>query len=230
MRNAILVSILTVVLAVAAVSVYAGPPLSGTYKSTSGDFDEGYEASSWSGGGFLGTGNVLHAESWDGSSLGGDWRILCPQVVSVTLIVDLVFGGNGQRIYLIQYASGTIELGGGGPWGNGDPVYTGNIDTYYETRTVQYVGGVMNASVSDHSVSAHLLGYTASCITWGIGNGVWLGDGALPANYPDYRDGACTPGGSGHYGEIRDLTISVQGCAVATEEKTWGGVKSLYRD
>jgi hypothetical protein len=229
MRNAILVSILTAVLVVGAVAAFAGPPIAGTYKSTNGDFDEGYEASSWNPG-FLDNGNVLHAESWDGVSLGGDWKILCPVVTNVTLIVDLVFGGNGQRIYLIEYAGGMIELGGGGPWGNGDPSYTGIIDSYYETRTVQYVGNVQVGSVSDHAVSAHLQGYTSSCMTWGIGNGVWLGNGPLPVNYPDYRDAACASVGAGHYGEIRDLTISVEGCAVSTEEKTWGGVKSLYRD
>jgi len=229
MRNAILISIVTAVLVIGSVAVYAGPPVSGTYKSTNGDFDEGYEASSWGLGGYLGTGNVLHAESWDGAALGGDWQVLCPQVVAVTLVVDLVFGGNGQRIYQIDYAGGTMVLGGTGPWAGGDAQYTGLIDTYNEFRTVQYAGGVMVGAVSNHNVSAHLQGYTSSCMTWGIGNGVWLGNGALPANYPDYRNSSCISGGNGHYGEIRDLTISVQGCAVATEQSTWGGVKSIYR-
>lgn len=234
MRNAILISILTVVLVAGAASVYAGPPINGTYKSSLGQFDEGREASSWAaGGGFLSTGGVLHAESWDGGTLGGDWKVLCPQVVSVTLIVDLVFGGNGQRIYQIDYTGGVIELGGAGPWGNGDPVYTGIIDTYVEIRTVLYAAGVKVGSVSDHAVSAHLQGYTQSCMTWGIGNGAWLGESpaAKPAGYPDYRLASCTPApDSGHWGDITDLTISVTGCAVSAETKTWGSVKSLYRD
>jgi hypothetical protein len=51
-----------------------------------------------------------------------------------------------------------------------------------------------------------------------------------PADYPDYRDGACAAGPTtGHWGDFRDLTISVQGCAVSTEESTWGGVKAIYR-
>ncbi len=234
MRNAILVSILAAALVLGAVSVYAGPPANGTYKSTNGDFDEGREASSWAaGGGFLSTGGTLHAESWDGTALGGDWKILCPTVVNVTLVADLVFGGNGQRIYLIEYAGGFIELGGAGPWAGGDASYTGVIDSYYETRTVQYVGGVKVGSVSDHAVSAHLQGYTTACMTWGIGNGVWLGESpnALPAGYPDWRDANCNAGPtSGHWGDIRDLTLSVSGCAVSTQQKSWGAVKSLYKD
>jgi hypothetical protein len=233
MRNAILISILTIVLMVGTASVYAGPPINGTYKSSDGDFDEGREASSWLGGGFLSTGNVLHGQSWNGVALGGDWKILCPQVVSVVLIVDLVVGGNGQRIYQIDYTGGFVELGGAGPWGNGDPSYTGAIDTYTEIRTVLYTGGVKVGSVSDHAVSAHLQGYTQTCMTWAIGNGAWLGEspGVKPANYPTYNDAACNPtGASGHWGDITDLTLSITGCAVGTENKTWGGVKSLYRE
>ncbi len=234
MRNAILISILTVVLVAGAATVYAGPPADGTYKSTDGDFDEGREASSWApGGGFLSLGGLLHAESWDGATLGVDWKVLCPQVVAVTLLVDLVFGGNGQRIYQIDYTGGVVELGGTGPWAGGDAVYTGIVDTYVEIRTVLYTGGVKQGSVSDHSVSAHIQGYPQSCITWGIGNGVWLGESPAikPAGYPDYRLPGCSPGANaGHWGDVRDLTVSVTGCGVATREATWGSVKALYQE
>ena len=234
MRNAILISILTVVLTVGAASVFAGPPLNGTYKSSDGDFDEGREASSWAaGGGYLSTGGVLHAESWDGVGLGGDWKIVCPQVVSVLLISDTVAGGNGHRIYLINYAGGTVELDGGGPWGNGDPSYLGLIDTYTEIRTVQIVGGVKVGAVSDHSVTAHLQGYPETCMTWGIGNGAWLGESpaAKPAGYPTWLFPNCAAGApTGHWGPFSDMTISVTGCSVPTQEATWGSVKALYRD
>ncbi len=233
-RNAILMSILTVVLVAGVATVYAGPPADGIYKSTKGDFDEGREASSWApGGGFLSTGNILHAESWDGSALGGDWKILCPQVVVVTLLVDLVSGGDGQRIYQIDYIGGVFELDGYGPWAGGDPWYIGIIDTYVEIRTVLYAGGVQVGSVSDHLVNMHFQGYVDHCMTAAVGNGVWLGEspGAKPAGYPDYRLADCTPApDSGHWGDIRDLTLSVTGCKVATQEATWGSVKALYRE
>lgn len=228
MRNVILVSILAVVLAMGAVAAFAAPPVNGTWKSSLGHFDEGREASSWPGAnGFLSPGNVLHAESWDGSALGGDWKILCPVVQDTLLIFSTVSAGTGHMSYLLTYTGGTIELGAG-PWGG---PFTGTIDTYYETRSMQFVDGVMVGSVSDHSVDAHIVGYPASCVAFGIGNGVWLGSGALPANYPDYRDASCAAGPTnGHYGDFRDLTLSVQGCEVSTERATWGAVKALYRN
>lgn len=239
MRNAILVSILAAVLVAGAASVYAGPPVAGTYKSTLGQFDEGKEASAWPGAnGMLSTGNVLYAESNDAAN---DWVIGCPIVTNVSLIVDLVFAGTGQRIYLITYAGGYLKLGGvGTPWTGGDAVYNGVIDTYYETRTQQWASGELVGSVSDHAVSAHITGYPAACVAWAIGNGVLIGhtgaDGTPLLNvkapaYPAFHDANCNvTGGNGHWGDIRDLTLTVQGCAVPVQQSTWGEVKSLYRD
>ncbi len=181
-------------------------------------------------GDFLDLGNVLHAESWDGSTLGTDWKILCPEVVRVTLIVDLTFGGTGQKIYQLDYRGGYLELSGGGPWGNGDAVYTNVIDTYYEFRTIQYEAGVKIGSVSDHSVTAHST-FTEKCFTWGIGNGVWLGEsGPAPSGYPEYEIGAAMGAlKAGHWGDIRDLTLTIEGCTVSTEQSSWGAVKAIYR-
>ena len=36
-------------------------------------------------------------------------------------------------------------------------------------------------------------------------------------------------GSMGHWGDIRDLTLTIQGCAVSTESSSWGAVKALYR-
>lgn len=230
MKNVILVSILAVVLAVGVGAAYAAPPVNGTYKSSLGHFDEGREGSSWPGAnGFLSPGNVLHAESWDGSALGGDWRIMCPTVVDTLLIFSTVSAGTGHMAYLITYTGGYIELNGS--WAGPDATYTGIIDNYYESRSMQFVGGVMVGSVSDHSVDAHIVGYPAKCVAFGIGNGVWLGSGAQPSGYPNYRDATCAAGPTnGHWGDIRDLTLTVQGCEVSTERATWGAVKALYKN
>jgi len=236
MRNAILVSIMAATLIVGAATVQAGPPAAGTYKSSApwSQFDEGREASSWPGANtFLSTGNVLHAESWDGVGFGTDWKVLCPVVSSVNLILDLTFSGTGQKIYLIEYTGGYLHLGGTGPWAGGDANYVGLIQSYYETRTIQYVSGNMVGSVSDHSVAAQIQGYAQSCVAWGIGNGVWLGNSptAKPANYPSWNDANCNANqNDGHWGDIRDLTVSVTGCAVSTQQSSWGAVKSLYRN
>jgi len=242
MRNAILVSILAVVLVMGAAAVYAGPPVNGTWKSTNGDFDEGTATSSWAGG-YLSLGNILYGRSTSGGVFTNDWSINCPSVVSVVTLVPS--GPTGNAIYLITYAGGYVTLGGpGNPWNGGDAVYTGTIDTYTEVRTVQYVSGKVVGAVSDHSVTAHIVGYPESCVAWAIGNGVLRGttpnagfsapplQNVKPAGYPDYPNAFCTlsPTGTGHWDDIRDLTVTVQGCAVATQPSTWGNVKAMYRN
>jgi hypothetical protein len=255
MRNAILVSILTVVLVVSAAAVYAGPPVSGTYKSTNLQFDEGTATTKWAGTNYLGAGNVLYGRSYAGGVFTNDWTISCPMAVVITPIVPIV-GTTGNAIYMITYQGGYVTLGGpGNPWDGGDAVYTGVIDTYTEMRTIQYVSGKITGATSDHSVNAHIQGYPESCVTWGIGNGVLRGGDAATGQtpfpflyfnaqnqpvlqsvkgngYPGYPIAGCalSPAGPGHWDDIRDLTISITGCALATEPTTWGAVKAKYRD
>jgi len=244
MRNAILVSILTVVLVVGAAAVYAGPPVNGTYKSTNGDFDEGTATTSWLGGGYFTAGNLIFARSAAGGVFTNDWQISCAAVASAVLLVPK-FGATGQEIWQITYAPGTqVTLGGpGNPWDGGDAVYYGVIDTYTEIRTVQYVSNKIVGAVSDHAISAHLTGYTESCVAWAIGNGSLRGgttnplftyptlQSVKPAGYPDFPQPGCffSANAPGHWDDIRDLTLSITGCAVATEQSTWGNVKAMYR-
>ena len=245
MKNAILVSILTVVLVVGAAAVYAGPPVNGTYKSTLGQFDEGTATTSWFGGYFAG--NLIFARSASGGVFTNDWQISCASVVSAVLIVPK-FGPTGQEIWQITYAPGTgVSLGGpGNPWDGGDAVYNGIIDAYTEIRTVQYVNNAIVGAVSDHAISAHLTGYTESCVAWAIGNGTLRGgtppgvptfsyptlQSVKPAGYPNFPQPGCffQANGTGHWDDIRDLTLSITGCAVATEQSTWGNVKAMYRN
>jgi len=246
MRNAFLISVLTGALVLSAAAVYAGAPLSGTWKSTNGDFDEGTATSKWAAGDFLGVGNVLFGQSSSTGLFTNDWSISCPIVVSVLPLSGPV-GPTGNYTFLISYSGGYFYLGGpGNPWNGGDAVYTGIIDSYTEIRTIQTAGGKIVGAVSDHAVNAHLQGYPQTCIAWAIGNGVLRGGDApslpLPFDYgvlqsakssayPDYHDSSCTPGnGPGHWDDIRDLTLSITGCTVATEPTTWGAVKSKYRD
>ena len=245
MKNAIRVLLLTAVMVVSAAAVWAGPPLSGTWKSTNGDFDEG-TATTQSGGNYLGVGNTIYGRSYAGGVFTNDWTINCPTVVSVVAL-GLPIGATGNFTYMITYSGGYVTLGGpGNPWNGGDAVYTGTIDTYVELRTIQTVSNLVVGAVSDHNVSAHLQGYNDTCVAWAIGNGVLRGGtspetpkafnyGVLqlvkPANYPDFPGANCvlSPNGAGHWEDIKDLTVSITGCAVATQPSTWGGVKSMYR-
>jgi hypothetical protein len=247
MRNAILVSILTVVLMVSAAAVFAGAPLNGTWKSTNGDFDEGTATTTAGGANYLGVGNILYGQSYNGGFT-NDWTINCPSVVSVVPLGPPI-GTTGNFQYMITYSGGYVTLGGpGNPWNGGDAVYTGIIDTYIEIRTIQVVSNLIVGAVSDHNVSAHIQGYPESCVAWAIGNGVLRGSkgetlpksfnyGVLQsvkgAGYPDEHDASCSGNPfftvPGHWDDIRDLTLSITGCAVATQPSTWGAVKSLYR-
>jgi hypothetical protein len=220
--------------------------VNGTWSSTSGAFDEG--TATISGSNFLNPGNVLYGRSYNGGFT-NDWTIQCPVIVSAVPI-GVPIGNNGNYTYEITYSGGYVTLGGpGNPWDGGDPVYTGVITTYKEFRTIQVVAGTVRGWTSNHSVTATIQGYSETCVTWGIGNGALRGGtspqapkpfayspttpllSVKPANYPDYPDASCAlgPNGPGTWQDIRDLTVSVAGCAVATEQSTWGAVKSLYR-
>ena len=243
MRNKLLLLVLAAVMVVGPVAVQAGPPVAGTYKSTNGDFDEGTATTTWAGGGYLSASNVLYGRSTSGGLFTNDWTVSCPIVVSAVPLGPPI-GPNGNFIYMINYTGGYLTLGGpGNPWDGGDATYTGTIDTYIEIRTIQVVGGLITGATSDHSVSAHLQGYNDTCMSWAIGNGVLRGaapaasfavpplQNAKPADYPDFPNALCQFGiFPGHWDDIRDLTLSITGCAVKTQQSTWGAVKSMYRN
>jgi hypothetical protein len=175
MRNAILVSILTVVLVVSAAAVWAGPPLNGTWKSTNSDFDEGTATTKWAPVTITwASGNVIYGQSYNGGFT-NDWTINCP-TVSRSSRSARRSERTGNFTYMITYTGGYVTLGGpGNPWNGGDAVYTGTIDSYVEIRTIQTASNLIVGAVSDHNVSAHIQGYTESCVAWAIGNGVLRG-------------------------------------------------------
>lgn len=235
MRNAIVVVVVALIAVAGTSLAYAQPPVDGTWKSTLGEMDEGRQSTSWSAAsGRLQVNNTLHAESWDGATLGAEWKVLCPFIVNVIPPLAPPAGGTGNTSHLIIYAGGTIWLDGAGPWGGGDPSYTGNITTYIENRAIQWVGGAVVGTAEDHSVSADIVGYSESCIAFGVGNGAWEGDtdnGALPANYPGFLNSLCAGGPTlGRWGQYENITLTVKGCVVPNEEQTWGAVKSRYTD
>ena len=245
MRTVKVLSILLSVIVLSAAGAYAGPPLDGTWSSTSGAFDEGTASTSYAGGSPLNLGNVIYGQSYAGGVFTGDWSIQCPQVVSVVLLSNTVNGsGNGHRTYLLSYSGGYLTLGGpGNPWNGGDAVYNGLISTYTEVRTVQFANHLVVGATSDHAISALIQGYPDECASWAIGNGVLRGanipgtfdygilQSVKPANYPDFRITNCVvqPASAGHWEDIKDLTLTIHGCTVATKQSSWGSVKAMYR-
>jgi len=253
MRNAILVSILTVVLVTGAAAVYAGPPVAGTYKTSApfSAFDEGTATTSWAPGGFFSVGNTIYGRSSSGGVFTSDWTLGCAVVSAATLIVPK-FGASGQEVWKIDYAPGALFVIGsaGNPWNGGDPSYTGVMDYYFEMRTVQYSNNKITGAVSDHAFGAHIQGYNDNCMEWAIANGALIGAtppglppfdyAALPnpplsvksAAYPGFPGPGCAllPTGVGHWENIGDITMTITGCVVGTQPSTWGNVKSMYRN
>jgi hypothetical protein len=242
MRRLFTILLLTVLLALGVTVASAQPPIDGTFKTQDGDFLEGRYSVSWPGANdYRDIGNRIHLESFDGS-LGTEWRIYCPMIAAVipTYNNPLPFPDSYVAGFQIIYAGGFVWLDGGPvgptspPWSGGDADYSGSINTYIESRGIQVLYGTLTGLNSNHAVTASVNGYSADCITWAIGNTAWLGatstHGPKPADYPAFLDAACAGTlASGHWGTATDLTLTVNGCQVATEETTWGSVKAKYK-
>jgi hypothetical protein len=222
-----------------AVPVLAGAPADGTYKSSDigGLMYPGRYSESW----FptkLSVDNTLHEQSWDGATLGTQWQWYCPWVVNApTLLVNTVNGsGNGQKIWTVTYTGGTCWLDGGGPWAGGDPTYTASILTWTAVVTETYSNFVEVGTVRTHAASAQFNNYPDGCMSLQIENTEKIGDtdsGPLPAGYPNFWYWApCADigtAGPGEWGDVDSITFTIQGCTIATEQKSWGAVKSLYK-
>jgi hypothetical protein len=224
-----------------AIPVLAGPPADGTYKSTDigGTMYTGFYSETWNGGP-LSVGNTINEESFDGTTLGTQWKWYCAYVVAPPILLyNGVVGGNGQKIWQATYTGGAAWFDGAGPWAGAptDPFYTATVDTWIATVTELYSGGVEVSTVKTVNATASFAGYPDVCIVLALSNLEKHGDGGtLPAGppyYPDFMDGnTCASLGTtgpGEWGEVDDITYSILGCTVRTEETSWGAVKALYR-
>jgi hypothetical protein len=240
MKRFAIASVTLAVLLLAA-TTYAGPPLNGTYQSTDlgGDMQVGrYTESFAAPGGGLDPGVTYNGESWSGTALGQQWTFYCGTMVAPpVLLVDTVnpSTGNGNRTYMKIYVSGDFWLSGAGPWANGEPQYTGIIDSYTIFETISYTNWERTAAIFNIDATAHFDGFT-TCMTFGIGNGTQEGGtdwgDTKPGNYPDLlQQGTCSPGVPyGTWWDVVTITLTITGCSVPVEETTWGGIKALYTE
>jgi hypothetical protein len=239
MRLAHVVLMLLLTVCLAAGTALAGPPLSGVWNSTDigGDvltarYMEGY-ADPY---GATSVGTTLNAQSWDGMNLGTQWSYSCGVIESApTLLSDTVVNGTGTQIWAKHFIGGEIWLAGDGPWGNGDPYYSGPILSYVEYETVQYVNGDRVHAVTNISAKAQLDGYGDSCLAFTVGNGVEIGStdfgDPVPADYPPMLAAySCNPTMmNGAWWDFTQLSLYVDSCTVPNEDTTWGALKSMYR-
>ena len=233
--------LLTLFLSIAVTSAaLAGPPADGTYTSTDigGAMLPGRYSESWFPA-KLSVNNTLNEQSWNGAALGTQWHWYCPWIVSApTLLVNTVDGnGNGNKIWQVTYSGGVCWLDGAGPWAGGDASYTATINSWTAIVTETYANNVEVGTVRSHNANATFTGYSADCMALEIHNTEKLADtngGPLPANFPTFWDwNGCVDigtAGPGEWGDVDSITLTVFGCtALAVEQKTWGAVKSLYR-
>jgi hypothetical protein len=220
----------------------AAPPLAGVYKTTDlgGPIHTGRYTEGWlSGGGALETGTTLTAESFDGVSLGTEWRYSCAtEIAPAVLLYDNVVGGEGNRAYRKTFVGGTIWLSGAGPWGDAEPGgYPGVIDSYVEFETHMYSGGVQVAAITNVQATAHFDAYPTTCMTFYVSNGVRVGSTALGdsppvSGYPGFLTaGTCAPTApEGAWWNMMTMTLSITpGCSTPVRTGTWGALKTLYR-
>jgi hypothetical protein len=228
---------LLTVVSVFAVSAYAGPPLVGIYTSEAGQVSHGrYTESFANNGDFLTVGNAVNAASWDGATLGVQWTIHCPDIVSTLLIADMVnpLTGNGQKLYKKFFSGGAFTLNGTGEaWDGGDAIYSGVIDSYQETVSIIYSNFQRVNADADISWTGHFNGSYYPCVQW-TANGATLDDtsggATLPPDYPVFVDpNTCDPGRIyGIWWQMTDVAMTILDCTVPTKEETWGAVKTLY--
>jgi hypothetical protein len=150
------------------------------------------------------------------------------------LITDTVdANGNGFQEWMVVYLGGTFVLDGVGPWGGGDSEYTADLHNYQEIKTYQYANHELVQTISNVSIQAKFVGYPEACVAISILNQEEHGSTdteMFPPDYPAFLDPPqCDPIGTlGSWGEVDEITLIITGCTIATEETTWGKIKSLY--
>lgn len=211
-------------------------PVNGIYRST--DFGPGNllltgRASTWRPGVNSGLPHVLHAQSWDGATLGAQWDISCPTENTLFTVQDFRVAGTGIIRYTSVYQGGTFTFTSGGwPWGSG----TGTLGTTNLVTDVQYYSGVPVGSVVNGNTAGTFAGGCA--LTFAIGNGAGMGETSSlypmtkPADYPVFLDGSCgaaSPSAQfGSWGTVTTITFGIH-CPTPVTTSTWGKIRTIYR-
>jgi hypothetical protein len=214
-------------------------PINGFFNSTDmGGVLLTGRASTWRPGINSGLPHVLHAQSWDGTTLGTQWDLSCSIEPINFSVQDNRVGGNGTVVYTSSYTGGNFSLyAGGWPWGDG----TGVLNTTTLITTVQYVmiGGVSTPVAS--VVNGNTTGtFSNGCLlSFVIANGSGVGETTSlnpgitkPSSFPAFLDNTCGPAPAnlqfGTWGNVITITMGID-CSVPIETTTWGSIKAVYR-
>ena len=230
-----------VVIAMIAMPALAGPPVAGTYRSydlPGGTFNAGRFSESWVNPGRDGQlGNTVNAESWNGTALGGEWRLWCPSIQTPPVMVSDTrdINGTGDVTYRTVYSGGHFWLSMTGPWGGSGEDYSGDLDFFVVTATYMFVSNQL-LGIRSNVVSYGQIGGYTDCMEYEINNAAFFGStdySPKPADFPSFLDEYCSAGGwvRGGWGSATQVAIKIRGqCNVPSEPSTWGKVKSLYEE
>lgn len=229
---------LAVVMLVLSAPAWAADPAPGLYHSPSlgGTVQEGRASNSWAqpSNAAMGVQDVWHSMSWDGATLGAEWKFECAvSPVAQTVQDNRDVNGTGTVVLTTSYSGGTFFLSKNGPWGDGTLDFTGSIYDTQIITTMQYVQNVLITARENIDLDGVFTPPSSCALTFVLTNGVRLGDtdsGVLPANYPGFLDPNCQPTRTvGSWSDIVDVSVQID-CALPVEASTWGGIKALYRN
>jgi hypothetical protein len=240
MKTMRMLLLVAVVLAFSQAALAQCPNAIGQWSTTNGTMIGGRATEAWCGAGGFPVqggvpGNTQNAMSWDGVTLGGQWRAWGMSIDGngATLVSEVTLpNGNVVRTYSTDYVDGEFWLTGNNTWSDGVADLTGDLTYFNVITTITYLGGTTFAGASSNitftGTFANCPGANGCEIRFGITNALLVWNpafgGSMPANYPALLCGA----GLGEAFDVCCITIDIF-CAVDAEDWSWGSVKALYK-
>ena len=221
-----------VLVSVSALVVWAQCPVPGIYRTQTMTVAPGRASEAWCGGVGPGVpGNTENAFSWDGTTLGSQWRAwgMCIDESGASETGRSIdASGNGWIDYETNYLGGEFWLSKDHAWSDGVHDLTGTI-TYYNVGTrVSYIGGVPVGATSNVFFTGLFDGCPGHILEYAITNAmlVWRSDSGYPR--PDDYPGMLCGANTGELFDVCCVTATIHQY-VAAEESSWGAIKELYR-
>ncbi len=210
------------------------PSLNGPFSTQDGTLLGGRVSEAWCTGVGPGQpGNMENALSWDGASLGAQWKLwgMTIDASGAVMVGSRTVGSYMYIDYVTDYDGGEFWLSRDYAWSDGSGDLTGVVTSYHVTTTVTLINGVAVGQTSNVTLTGQFTNcpeYQGCVIEFAIANAMKVWDSSYvtlaPANYPPLLCGAAT--GELFSAGCIDMSIN---CVVANETDSWSGIKSMYR-
>ncbi|UCE60586.1 MAG: hypothetical protein JSU63_02315 [Phycisphaerales bacterium] len=173
-----------------------------------GDASDGRWSESFVGGGFGQLGNLMHLASWDGATLGLEWEISGPAMISIVETNNVDGAGDGTIEYIATYTGGTATFDAT-LWG-GSGTVTADVHNHEHHTTIVYVGGSADWAASSIEIHSEATSIPSSpeespyeVIFLATASFAGPGGVFLPTGYPAYLGGAT----EGQWGSVTDAVV-----------------------